>query len=267
MGSYRQKSMMNLPHVLIIESNPAERSAGLRRMTGTDYGTLYGDVLKACRGEITTQVCAPYDGDALPDLAGFDAVAFTGSGVDWSTEDARVAPLADAMRVVFAAGLPTFGSCNGMQLAASVLGGRCEASPNGLEQGLARQIALTDAGKSHPMMAGRQDGFAACCIHRDEVSRLPEGAALLATNAHSAVQAFAYERQGVRFWGVQYHPEMSLAFIADLLAGIGRIDKVEAKSLAAADQSAEAAEQQGARPGDLAPDMLRRELLNWARSL
>jgi GMP synthase (glutamine-hydrolysing) len=256
-----------MPHVLIIESNPAERSAGLRRMAGTDYGTLYGEALKACRGDLTTAVCAPYDGEALPDLAGFDGVAFTGSGVDWSTEDARADPLAAAMRAAFAAGLPTVGSCNGMQLAASVLGGQCGASPNGVEQGLARQITLTAAGKAHPMMEGRRDGYAACCIHRDEVTRLPDGAVLLASNAHSPVQAFAYERDGVDFWGVQYHPEMSLAFIAALLSGIGRLSNAEAAAVRAADRDAEAAARQGARRADLAPGMLRLELLNWIRRL
>jgi GMP synthase (glutamine-hydrolysing) len=256
-----------MPHVLIIESNPSDLSAGLRRMTGTDYGTLYGDALTACRGDIATAVCAPYDGAALPDLGAFDGVAFTGSGVDWNTQDARAEPLAAAMRAVFASGLPCFGSCNGMQLAASLLGGRCEASPNGMEQGLAREITLTEAGEAHPMMAGRQDGYAACCIHRDEVTRLPEGAVLLATNAHSPVQAFACERNGVRFWGTQYHPEMSLPFIASLLAGLRRISESESAALAAADRDAATAARQGARRDDLAPEMLRRELHNWARHL
>ena len=104
------------------------------------------------------------------------------------------------MRKVFEAGLPTLGSCNGMQLAASVLGGQSSASPNGREDGLARDVTLTEAGRAHPFMAGRIDGYAAPCVHRDEVSRLPDGAVVLATNNHSEVQAFAYENDGIRFW-------------------------------------------------------------------
>ena len=68
-------------------------------------------------------VISPYDGDETPDLSGFDGIAFTGSSVEWNTDDERAAPLAAVMRAGFAAGLPTIGSCNGMQLAASVLGG------------------------------------------------------------------------------------------------------------------------------------------------
>lgn len=251
-----------MPHVLIIESNPADLSAGLKRMTGATYGETYAHALQACRGDIRTSLCAPYDGEALPDLTGMDAVAFTGSGVSWSTQDPRVEPLARAMRDVFAAGLPVVGSCNGMQLAASLLGGRCEASPKGNEEGLARDIRLTEAGRVHPLMAGRRDGFAAPCIHRDEVTVLPQGAVLLAGNAHSPVQAFAYEQGGIRFWGMQYHPEMSLAFIADLLAGLGRIDLQDAQALRDA-----RAEPCTLLAADLAPEMLRCELRNWAQSL
>jgi GMP synthase (glutamine-hydrolysing) len=251
-----------MPHVLIIESNPAGLSAGLKRMTGATYGETYAAVLQACRSDIRATVCAPYDGEALPDLTSVDAVAFTGSGVSWSTQDPRVEPLAQAMRDVFAAGLPVVGSCNGMQLAASLLGGRCEASPHGNEEGLARDIRLTEAGRVHPLMAGRRDGFAAPCIHRDEVTTLPEGAVLLAGNAHSPVQAFAYEQGGIRFWGMQYHPEMSLSFIADLLAGLGRIEAPEAQAL----RDAHAAPC-SLNAEDLAPQMLRCELRNWAQSL
>lgn len=68
-------------------------------------------------------VIRPYDGDGTPDLLGFDGIVFTGSSVGWNTDDTRAAPLAAVMRDGFAAGVPTLGSCNGMQLAASVLGG------------------------------------------------------------------------------------------------------------------------------------------------
>ena len=103
------------------------------------------------------------------------------------------------MRDGFAVGLPTIGSCNGMQLAASVLGGSSTASPNGREDGLSGDIRLTNAGRNHVMMAGREDGYAVPCTHRDEVVRLPEVGVRLAGNGHSAVQAFAIDCDGIDF--------------------------------------------------------------------
>jgi GMP synthase (glutamine-hydrolysing) len=41
--------------------------------------------------------------------------------------------------------------------------------------------------------------------HFDEVTELPEGSALLATNPHSRIQAYINHRQ--RLFGTQFHPE------------------------------------------------------------
>ena len=113
----------------------------------------------------------------------------------------------------FAAGTPSFGSCWGMQTAAVALGGETKAGPNGVEVGFARAIRPAD----HPMMAGRRDGFDALAMHRDDVTRAPEGAVVTASNDHTAVQAFAYEAGDADFWGVQYHPECRLRDVAHWL--------------------------------------------------
>jgi len=151
------------------------------------------------------------------DFDGLDGIIFTGSAVDWNTSDPRGQAQVDAMREAFKTGLPIWGSCNGFQLMATVLGGDVGASPNGFEGGLARNLNLTEAGKSHPMMKGRKDGDEVPCVHRDEIQKLPEGAVLLAGNAHSPVQAAVYERDGIDYWGAQYHPELTPAFIAGAL--------------------------------------------------
>ena len=138
------------------------------------------------------------------------------------------------MRRCFAAGLPVIGSCNGMQLAASILGGSTAESP-GREDGPAGNIKLTDAGKTHPMMVGREDGYAVPCTHRDEVVRLPDAAVLLAGNDR-AVQAFAVEQDGIHFWGMQYHPEFDVGFVGKYLGGSGRLAESVAMGSEMADQ-------------------------------
>lgn len=256
-----------MPHILVVDSDPAEINAMLRARRGTGTGENYAAALQACRDDAHITIVAPYDGDALPPLERFDGVAFTGSMVDWDTEDARAAPLADAMRQVFDRGLPTLGSCNGMQLAASVLGGRSAASPNGREDGLARDIQLTEAGRTHPFLQGRTDGYAAPCVHRDEVTQLPQGAVLLAGNAHSGVQAMAYEQGGITFWGVQYHPELDPADLGPSLGRRGMIPAEEAAAMAAVEKDAGAAQALGVRADDMTPARRMTELRNWLNAL
>ncbi|MEM6479810.1 MAG: type 1 glutamine amidotransferase [Pseudomonadota bacterium] len=206
--------------ILIVDSNTVDANALNHAIGYADVSEIFASALRGLNPALEITITHPYSGVAA-DPAPFDGVVFTGSAVDWNTDDARAAPLAQAMRAAFAARRPTFGSCNGMQLAASVLGGSTGESRNGREDGLARAIARSAAGRAHPMLAARDNTFSAPCIHRDEVIRLPDGAVLLAGNAHSRVQAFAYAQDGIDFWGVQYHPEFSLAFIAEVLRARG----------------------------------------------
>lgn len=256
-----------MPHILVVESNPRPVCDRLVRTTGSDFGSLYAGILTSLRGDVTTRIISPYEGETAPDLTGFDGVAFTGSSVDWNTDDDRAAPLADVMRRAFAAGLPVIGSCNGMQLAASILGGSSAASPNGREDGMATGIELTEAGRSHPMMAGRRDGFAVPCTHRDEVVRLPEGAVRLAGNSHSEVQAFAIDRDGIDFWGMQYHPEFSPSYVGRYLGDMHRVPPQVADDLMLAERDDAAALRLSTSPADQGDAVRMLELRNWMARL
>lgn len=256
-----------MPKILVVESNPSALSDVLRARVGATYGTAYSDAVTRLDRRADVTVIAPYDGETCPDLAEFDGVIFTGSSVDWNTDDVRAAPLAEIMEATFAAQKPCLGSCNGMQLAASVLGGASQASPNGREDGLARDIQLTELGAAHPMMRGRAPGYAVPCVHRDEVTRLPDGAHLLATNAHSEVQAFVYEQGGVQFWGVQYHPELPPAFVGAYAEAGGKITADHAADMARAESDPAAAARLGTRVQDQQFTGRTLEIRNWLGSL
>ena len=72
---------------------------------------------------------------------------------------------------------------------------------------------LTDAGREHPLFAGKPLAFEAPTVHRDEIASLPAGAAMLAVNDFG-VQAAAFSVGRGTFWGVQYHPEYDYVDIA-----------------------------------------------------
>ncbi len=254
-------------HILVVDSNPRDLNHRLELLGGEALGDGFAGVLWALDAGVMTTVVGPYDGETAADLSRYDGVVFTGSSVSWNTDDEQAAPLAAVMQEAFGHGLPVFGSCNGMQLAASVLGGSSDASPNGREDGLARDIRLTGAGAAHPMLAGRADGYAALCTHRDEVRRVPDGATVLAGNGHSAVQAFVHERDGVRFWGTQYHPEFSPRFLAAYLESLGRVDERTVADLASAETDADAAARLGTTRAEMAFGQRSMELDNWLKSI
>lgn len=247
-----------MTRLLIVESNTPDLVA-----QGRANARPFLDTLPRLRTELEMTVTAPYEAPLDPGkLAEMDGVIFTGSSVDWCVTDPQETPLVAAMEAVFSAGLPVWGSCNGMQLAAVLLGGHSAASPNGMENGVARAVTLTEAGKRHPMMVGRDAVFEVLCIHRDEVTALPAGAVLLAGNAHSPVQAFAYETGGVDFWGTQYHPEYSAGFLAGAYQNKTE-HQVLAETLKKAGHDRDAAQDLGTRSEALTLPARATELLNW----
>jgi GMP synthase (glutamine-hydrolysing) len=124
----------------------------------------------------------------------------------------------DFARAVFAAGVPVWGSCWGLQLAVVALGGSVRRNPRGRELPIARAITVTETGRTHPLLASRPAVFDALCSHLDEIEKLPPNSQILAANELSAVQAITTQIPGRgSFHGTQYHPEHTLAVSAALI--------------------------------------------------
>ncbi len=246
--------------LLIVEGSPPEIMAA-----GHFEADAFLATIKILAPGTACRPVAPEDVVPGEIFTGVDGVIFTGSGGPWPADAPEVAPWRDAMKVAMDTGLPIWGSCNGMQLAALVLGGAVGPSPNGIEIGVTRGMKITEAGQTHPLMAGRSDGYAVACMHRDEVQRLPEGAILIASNAHCPIQAFVYEKDGVDFWGAQYHPELEPKGVAghirraSIYSGFADL----AADLEQGDTAAAAAARLGTTPQAFAPQNRARELVNW----
>jgi GMP synthase (glutamine-hydrolysing) len=206
---------------LVAESEPPEAREKRRASVGRSSGETFRDLLRQLAPGVNIDRVTPADADAdVPAreaVEGYDAVFLTGSPLHVYTDRPEVRRQLDFMRKVFAAGTPAFGSCAGLQVACAAAGGTVRSMGERREAGFARRITATAAGACHPLLAGRPPAWDAPAIHTDEVERLPDGATCLAGNAVVAVQA-AEIRQGAGvFWGVQYHPELSLAEVAAAL--------------------------------------------------
>jgi GMP synthase (glutamine-hydrolysing) len=207
--------------LLVAEGNSA---AGLRGFAGQTPSESYAAVLREIAPDATVDIGFPADADPrIPaPLASYDGVVVTGSALTIHRREPESLRQVEFARAVFAKGLPMFGSCWGLQLATVAAGGEVRANPRGREVAFARKVTLTDAGRTHPLHAGRSLAFDAPAIHADEVATLPPHAAVTATNAMSQVQAAEIHAGASVVWAVQYHPEFSLADVATLIRRYGQ---------------------------------------------
>ena len=153
------------------------------------------------------------------ELRAFQGVIWTGSDQTiYHTHEEKVARQIELARMVYRLGVPQFGSCWGVQMAAVAAGGKVGPNPKGREWGFAPCIELTAAGREHPLTAGKPAVFQGIEMHLDHVTELPPEGVLLATGEHTRVQALAAEYEGGQFWATQYHPEFDLWENARLIA-------------------------------------------------
>ncbi len=204
--------------LLIADGN--ERPARDRHVAATRRTSAesYAAVVRDLEPEAECHLIAPADADApSPGLEGFDGLIFTGSTLKVSQDSPAVHRQLALMRTALEAGLPVFGSCWGVQVAAVVAGGEAAENPRGPEYGFARAITPTEDGRGHPLLAGRPATWDAPAIHSDAVLVPPPGARVLAGNRVLGVQAIEITHGRGWFWGTQYHPELDLDELAAML--------------------------------------------------
>ncbi|WP_296605118.1 type 1 glutamine amidotransferase [Nocardioides sp.] len=156
-------------------------------------------------------VCRPYAGDRLPELAAYDALLVLGGpmGANDDAVHAWLPPVKELVRQARDAELLTLGICLGHQLIAAALGGTVGRNPRGQQVGLL-EVGWTEAATDDPLLGPLATSRRGVQWNDDVVTELPPGAVLLAATEHGEVQAARY---GARVWGVQLHPEVDVAVL------------------------------------------------------
>jgi GMP synthase (glutamine-hydrolysing) len=146
------------------------------------------------------------------DMSDAAVLAFAPRGVILSGGHASVADAKppQAPESVFTLGVPVLGICYGMQTMAKQLGGRVAASAE-REFGYA-QLTVSGASRLLDDLRDRHDANGNCVLdvwmsHGDHVDVMPRGFTVSAATAAIPFAAMADEQR--RFYGVQFHPEVT----------------------------------------------------------
>jgi GMP synthase (glutamine-hydrolysing) len=185
-------------------------------------------------------IVAAHQGAKLPDtVSDYDAVMMTGSPLSVTRLEPWMGRAAELMVGAEARGIPVLGVCFGHQLLAHAYGGRVVRNPLGREIGTV-EVRLTPEGRADPLFHGLPEQLAVQATHEDIVPEPPTGAAVLASNANTAVQALAF-RPFAR--GVQFHPEVQPESMRALIKA--RAERLEEEATA-----------RGQPPGERVPRLL-----------
>jgi GMP synthase-like glutamine amidotransferase len=172
------------------------------------------DVPAGVLGELLAEWQVPFAilradlGETCPAASGAGIVLGGAMGVHDEAKHPFLRQVKGYMRRMLAEGQPLFGICLGGQLLAEVAGGVVRSNCRG-EKGLV-EITLTAAGGSDPLFAAVNRSFRAFQWHNDSFM-VPSSAAHLAGSDLCPDQAFRIGNT----WGIQFHPEVDGAIVAD----------------------------------------------------
>lgn len=198
---------------ILVVNHTVDHNAGRFEAWLSEAGFAIDNRLGA-RGEVPTHIS--YSTGDNEDNA-FAGVIVTGGAY---LQDGKVRPwLADVMTLVRECAdndIPLLGICLGEQLIARALGGLVSSeersddfTDGGFEYGPC-EIMTNQVGLASPLFKGLPSKLIMYQNHQAEVEKLPAGSTLLASSKDCQVEAFSY---GELVYGVQFHPEVSLANI------------------------------------------------------
>ena len=170
------------------------------------------------------------DGELPPDPLAAEAVVMTGSVASVTEAAPWMAPVEDLIRARHAAGRTVVGLCFGHQLIAKALGGRVGRQPQGLRLG----TAWTHLRHRTDWMTPSVEALRLFAAHEDQVLEPPPGAQVLGGDARCPVGLMTV---GPRVLATKYHPELSRAFMVDLLDALSTRLPADLLSRARADVS------------------------------
>ena len=156
--------------------------------------------------------------DIFPEnIADHDAFLITGSAAGTYDDHPWIGRLSELVRDIHAAGKPLVGICFGHQIIADALGGASGKSPKGWGLGV-RRASVVDA---PPWLEDLGDSFDLLYVHQDQVTAMPDGAALVARSNFCPIAAYTV---GDQVFCIQGHPEFT-AETVDAIIDM-RIDRI-----------------------------------------
>ena len=169
-----------------------------------DYDEMFRDLLGGHDFEFGT--FAVVDGQFPASTDDADGWVITGSRHGAYEDHDWIPPLEQLIRDIRDNGQPLIGVCFGHQVIAQALGGKVEKFGGGWA-----------VGPTEYDMGGKPVVLNAW--HQDQVTQLPEGAKVLASNEFCKNAVVSY---GDTIWTVQPHPEYGAKFIDGLIRTRGR---------------------------------------------
>ncbi|MCO4768692.1 MAG: homoserine O-succinyltransferase [Deltaproteobacteria bacterium] len=194
-----------MPRIAILKTGSTRLLDSVARRGG-DYESWFAETIIPLGVEV--DVIDAVSG-TLPATGDWDGLVITGSPASVHDEEPWSEAAAKWVAARVREGVPTLGVCYGHQLLAHALGGA--TGPAAVPEIGQFEVQIT---AEDPLFRGLPAVWPSFLIHYNEVTKLPEGARVLAHSPRCDVQAFAI---GEHVRAVQWHPEFDAIAVREAI--------------------------------------------------
>jgi len=174
------------------------------------YADTFAQLLSAVDPQLRFQTYHVTDGEYPQDISDCDAYLITGSKTSCYEDLDWIHRLKRFVLDCVEREIKLLGICFGHQLIAHTLGGKVERSGKGWGIG----VASSEVTHKSDWLVPHQKKFNLLVSHRDQVTRLPEEASLIATNDFCPVAGYQVNHTVLTFQG---HPEFSRDYLQHIM--------------------------------------------------
>ena len=199
----------------IIECGPVPEAL---RETYVSYPTMFAAQLALLLPFASFDTISVVNGVALPAPDAMDAWLLTGSRHGVYDDLPWIAPLKAFIRRTAEAKRPMVGVCFGHQILAEALGGKVEKAAIGWRVGMEQYTTTLNGGT----LGDTGQVVAMPAFHQDQVVVKPPGSEVVAHSAACPHAALRYADAPIL--SVQFHPEFSRPYLADLIDVLAKQD-------------------------------------------
>ena len=197
--------------ILIVEgNNPRDSEVFIKAAKASCSENLKSLVLKLEPLSNVTIINPANDNDtqeALENMDQYNGIIFTGGAMRLNdmTEEIK-------KHISFATNCMKHSNkilaiCWGLQVCSTAAGGKVAPGKNGAHIGIATDVEINEAGKKNPIYKNKKLKFNTPAFNFDEVSELPKGATLLASDKVNKIMGVYFKSENSEVWGLQYHPD------------------------------------------------------------
>ena len=197
--------------LLVVEGNNRKDSDVFIKAAGATAADNLKNLILKLDPESNIEIINPTNDDetkdALKNINKFEGIIFTGGAMRINDMTNEIKKHINFALNCFKHNKKILAICWGLQVCSTAAGGKVSPANKGAHIGIASNVKINNEGQNNFIYKDKKNIFTTPAFNFDEVTEIPDGATLLASDEVNRVMGIHFKAGNSEIWGLQYHPD------------------------------------------------------------